>query len=238
MKSKISYPIRINRLLYLKNICSRRQADRLIEKNQVKINGKIAKLGQLVEKNDKVEISKKAEKVLKKRIYILFNKARGVVSHNPQKGEKEVNDFLPFSEKLFPVGRLDKDSRGLMLMTNDGRIVDKILNPKYNHRKKYLVEVDKRIDKFFLEKISGGIVIEKYRCKKAEVKKISPKKFEITLTEGKKHQIRRMVAALGYQTKDLKRLEIMNFKITGIKEGKYRVLNHKELEEIKKILEK
>ncbi len=228
MKEKIEYPIRINRYLYLKNICSRREADRLIEKKQIWINGQPAKIGQKIKKNDRVEIKKEAKKKLGQKKIIIFNKPIGVVSHNPQFGEKEPNDFLPFSEKLSPIGRLDKMSHGLMIMSDDGRLVNKLLNPKFYHEKEYLVEVDKKITSIFLKKMSEGVDIEGYITKPAKIKKLGNKKFSLILTEGKKHQIRRMCAALGYSVLDLKRVRFMHILLGDLPEGSWRKLTNKE----------
>ena len=216
---KIEYPIRINRYLYLKNICSRREADRLIEEKIILVNGKIAKIGQKIEAKDKVEIKKEGKKKLSQKKIIIFNKPIGVVSHNPQFGEEEPNDFFDFSEKLSPVGRLDKMSHGLLLMSNDGRIVNKLLNPKFDHQKEYEVIVDKKINSNFLEKMENGVDIEGYITKPAKLKKLGNKKFSIILTEGKKHQIRRMCAALGYQVVDLKRIRFMHILLKDLPEG-------------------
>ena len=228
MKEKIEFPIRINRYLYLKNICSRREADRLIEKKMVLVNGKPAEIGQKIKKDDRVTVKNEAKKKLSKKKIIVFNKPIRVVSHNPQFGEKEPNDFLPFSEKLSPIGRLDKNSHGLMLMSNDGRLVNKLLNPKFYHEKEYIVEVDKKINPNFLKKMAEGVNIEGYFTKPAKITKLGNKKFSLILTEGKRHQIRRMCAALGYQVKDLERVRFMHIKLGNLKEGNWKKLNEKE----------
>jgi 23S rRNA pseudouridine2604 synthase len=204
---KIEYPIRLNRYLYLKGYCSRRQADRMIKDKEIKINGEPAVLGQKVKEEDSVELSNRVKELPKHYEYYLFNKPRGVVSHNPQNGEKSVEDFFRAAEtkKLAPVGRLDKDSTGLMLITNDGRLIDKMLNPKYDHEKEYSVRVDKPLKESFARKMSKGVDIEGYVTKECEVNVTGNRSFTIVLTEGKKHQIRRMCAALGYQVRDLKR---------------------------------
>ena len=226
--SKIEYPIRINRYLFLKNICSRREADRLIEKKLVLINGQPAKLGQKIEKNDKVEIKKEAKNKLSQKKIILFNKPIGVVSHNPQFGEKEPNDFLPFKEELSPIGRLDKNSHGLLVLSNDGRIVNKMLNPNFYHEKEYVVKIDKKINPNFLKKMSEGVDIGDYLTKPAQIEKLNNKTFKLILTEGKKHQIRRMCAALGYKVEDLERIRFMNLRLGDLKEGEWRKLTNKE----------
>ncbi|EFK97738.1 Ribosomal large subunit pseudouridine synthase F [sediment metagenome] len=219
MNNKIEYPIRINRYLFLKNICSRREADRLIEKKLITVNGNKAIIGQQIQKNDKVEIKKIGKDKLSKKQIILFNKPIGVVSHNPQFGEKEPNDFLPFTEKLSPIGRLDKMSHGLMIMSDDGRLVDKMLNPKFEHQKEYLVSVDKKITPNFIKQMSQGIDIGDYITKPAKIEKENNKSFYIILTEGKKHQIRRMCSTIGFTVLDLERIRMMNIKLGDLEEG-------------------
>ncbi|MCK5589007.1 MAG: rRNA pseudouridine synthase [Candidatus Pacebacteria bacterium] len=220
--------IRINRYLYLKNICSRREADRLIEKGLIFVNGKKAKLGQKISENDNVDIKKEALQKLKNKIIIILNKPKNYVSANPQGNEKEANNLLPFSEKLSPVGRLDKNSHGLLLLTNDGRIVNKLLNPDFDHDKEYIVKVDKRITPTFLNQIKNGVNIEGYITKKTKIKKIDSKTFSLILTEGKKHQIKRMCQALGYTVIDLQRTRILNLKLNNLEIGKYRKIEGKE----------
>ena len=238
-KDNLEYPLRINRYLYLKNICSRREADRLIKQKEVLVNGKEAVLGMKIKASDKVEIKKNSQKKLSQKKIILFNKPIGVVSHNPQKGEKEPNDFFDFSEKLSPLGRLDKMSSGLMIMSNDGRLVHKILNPKFKHEKEYLVKVNKKINNHFLKKMTTGVKIENYLTQPAKIKKIDNQSFYLTLTEGKKHQIRRMCAALGYNVEKLKRVRIMNIKLGNLKEGAWRKLTTEEYNKlVNKIFEK
>ena len=224
---KINYPIRINRYLFLKKYCSRREADRLIEKKEIKINGKIAVLGQKIEKDDKVEI----KTAKKKKVYLAFNKPKGIVTHNPVKGQKGIDDILNYKTKIFPLGRLDKDSHGLIILTNDGRITNALLNPNKKHDKEYLVIVDKRIDLNFIKQIEKGVDIGNYHTKPAKIKKVAPRKFYITLTEGKKHQIRRMCSALKYEVKDLKRTRIMNIQLKNLKHGKFREIKNDELKE-------
>lgn len=219
MNQKIEYPIRINRYLFLKNICSRREADRLIEKKLISVNGKNAKIGMQIQKDDKVEVKKAGKEKLSQKRIILFNKPVGVVSHNPQFGEEEPNDYLPFKEKLSPIGRLDKMSHGLMIMSDDGRLVDKMLNPKFEHQKEYYVEVNKKMDPNFLKNMANGVDIEGYITKPAKIEKVNNKSFYLTLTEGKKHQIRRMCSALGYNVENLQRVRFMNIHLDDLEEG-------------------
>jgi 23S rRNA pseudouridine2604 synthase len=231
-KNKIEYPIRINRYLFLKGYCSRRQADRFIEEGLVKINGKKVVLGQKVNEGDKVELAKKVKDAPKNYKYYLFNKPKGVVSHNPQQDEQSVEDIFNVESNVAPVGRLDKASEGLMFLTNDGRIIDKMLNPKFEHKKVYKVWLDKNLKPSFKNKMEGGVDIEGYITKPAHVRTIGPKSFQITLTEGKKHQIRRMCAALGYQVRKLRRVKIIDLKLGSLPTGKGRELKFNEKKDL------
>ena len=233
---EIKYPIRINRYLFLQGHCSRREADRLIEKGQIRINGKIAVLGQKVEKNDKIEISKKVKKIAEERVYLAYNKPRGIVTHNPIEGQKGIEDVLEYKTRVFPLGRLDKESHGLILLTNDGRITNALLNPENEHEKEYLVKVNHRIDKNFIKAMEAGVHIEDYKTKPTKIKKIDPRKFFIILTEGKKHQIRRMCSSLKQEVQDLKRIRVMNIKLGNLKGGEYRELKGDELKDFLKKL--
>lgn len=224
----IVYPVRVNRFLYLKGYCSRRKADEYISKGLVLINGKPAVLGQKVEEGDNVEIADFVAQLPEKYEYYLFHKPAGIVSHNPQGGERAVEDIFKKSVPLSPIGRLDKASTGLMLLTNDGRIVDKMLNPKYEHEKEYRVRVDKNISARFLRKMREGVTIEGYKTRPAEVEQTGEKAFKITLTEGKKHQIRRMCAALGFQVRELKRTRIMNLRLGKLPVGQGRAIKPEE----------
>ena len=234
---EIKYPIRINRYLFLKEYCSRRKADELIEKGEITINGIRAVLGQKVNAHDVVEVTKEVRNLSLTYKYFAYYKPKGIVSHNPQKKEKGVEDVSGLGKKFFPVGRLDKESHGLMLLTNDGRIVDKLLNPKYEHEKEYIIKVDKKINSRFLHKMKEGVNIEGYLTKPAVVEKVSDFSFKIILTEGKRHQIRRMTMALGYQVKDLKRVRIMNIILGNLNRGSYRTLAKEEQPELFQRLE-
>ncbi len=227
-KTEIEYPLRINRYLHLTGVCSRRAADRLIEKNEVFINNKVAVLGQKVNKGDSVTLGSEAKKLQKSYKYYLYNKPVGVVSHNPQYGEKSAVQDANLPPDFAPVGRLDKASEGLMLLTNDGRIVDKMLNPKFDHTKEYFIKLDKPVRNFHIKLMQNGVDIEGYTTKPAEVTKITDKEIAMVLTEGKKHQIRRMCAALGYQVTMLKRVGIMNLTLGGLTRSETRALTTEE----------
>ncbi len=225
----IEYPVRVNRYLYLTGICSRRAADKLIEKNEVFINNKVAVLGQKVNEGDSVTLGSEAKKLQGSYKYYLYNKPVGVVSHNPQMGEKSAVNDANLPPDFAPVGRLDKASEGLMLLTNDGRIVDKLLNPKFAHDKEYFVKLDKPIKNFHIKIMRAGVDIEGYKTLPAEVVAITDRELAIVLTEGKKHQIRRMCAALGYQVTSLKRMRIMNLELGGLARSEVRSLTESEV---------
>ncbi|NQV93439.1 rRNA pseudouridine synthase [Candidatus Kaiserbacteria bacterium] len=225
---EITYPIRINRYLYLKGFCSRRKADQLIEKGDILINGEVATLGAKVLLGDEVTVGKHVRKLQSEYKYFLYHKPRGIVSHNPQGDEKSVEDVSGLGKSFFPVGRLDKASHGLMLLTNDGRIVNRLLSPEFEHEREYVVRVDKKITNTFITRMKKGVNIEGYTTKPSIVRKVNDLTFNITLTEGKKHQIRRMTVALGYQVKDLKRIRIMDLTLSAIEEGKTKEFSNEE----------
>jgi len=225
----MDYPIRINKYLAIKNICSRREADSLINLKKVRINGKIANLGDKIYENDEVCVDSASKKQL---VYLAYNKPRGIVTHSAQKGEKEIADIFKYDKKIFPVGRLDKDSEGLIILTNDGRITNKVLSPDKEHEKEYMVRVDKTINSTFIHRMERGIKIDEgVITKKCQVTKIKDKIFSIILTEGKKRQIRRMCEALGYHVENLKRIRIMNVKLNELQPGCYRKIGGSELKE-------
>ena len=218
--------VRINKYLSDKKICSRRRADKLIKDGLVFINGKKAKIGQIIDTDkDKVEVKARLE-----YRYFLFNKPRGIVSYKTTKNEKDAISAAKLNRKEFAVvGRLDKDSEGLLLITNDGRIVNRLLNPKFEHEREYLVWVNKNIKSSHIKELEKGVNIEGYKTKPAKAKKISDRLIKIILKEGKKHQIRRMMTALGYQVERLKRTRIMNLSVEGIKEGEKKELTGDKL---------
>lgn len=223
--------MRINKYLAWKNYSTRREADVLIEEGRVLLNGKTAKLGEKVYEKDQVEVRFRP----KKYRYFAYNKPEGIITHSPQGDETEIREAIPL-KGVFPVGRLDKDSRGLMILTDDGRITDKLLNPDLNHEKEYRVVVDKLVSSRFEEKMEEGVDIEGYHTKRCEVEITGEKKFTIILTEGKKHQIRRMCSALGYTVVDLERIRIMNITLQNLKPGEYRALEGETLKKFLKLL--
>ena len=231
----IEYPIRINRYLAVKQLASRREADRLIKDGQVKINGRIAALGDKVQKGDSVTVGSGVKALAKKRIYLAFCKPEGIVTHSPERGQKSIADILDLDERLFPIGRLDKDSRGLIILTNDGRITDRLLNPEGEHEKEYIVRVDRPVNREFIQAMAHGVKLDDgYVTKKCSVTSTGAKQFRIVLTEGKKRQIRRMCEALGYGVTDLLRIRIMNIQLRDLRPGEYRPLRGAELQTLLK----
>ncbi|MDD5527587.1 MAG: pseudouridine synthase [Patescibacteria group bacterium] len=225
---KIEYPVIVNKYLALKKISSRKEADRLLRAGKIMVNGRLAEPGQMIIAGDKVEV----DLGNKNLVYLAFNKPRGIITHSPQAGERSIADILRFHQQVFPIGRLDKMSSGLIILTNDGRITDKLLNPNFFHEKEYEVDVDRPLTPEFLKKMTQGVELDDgYVTKKCRVKKIRAKTFLIILTEGKKHQIRRMCEALGQKVVDLRRLRIMNIALNGLIAGKYRQIIGPELRE-------
>ncbi len=227
----IFYPIRINRYLALKNYCSRRKADELIKQKQIFINGKIAELGDKVHGNDIVKLATDAKNLSKQYVYLAYNKPAGIETHASAKGQKDIKSVLKFKAPVFPLGRLDKNSEGLIILTNDGRITDKLLNPKHEREKEYVVQVNKPLSGNFIKRISSGMQLEDFRAKKCDAKQIDARSFQIILTEGKKRQIRRMCEALGYEVKNLKRTRIINIELGNLQSGQYREIKGEELKE-------
>ncbi|MBP9711645.1 MAG: rRNA pseudouridine synthase [Candidatus Pacebacteria bacterium] len=213
LKEENSYPMRINKYLALQKISTRRGADELITNKKVFINGKLALLGSKVNEKDKVEVRGAEEK---KYVYFAYNKPAGVETDSPREG-------------LFPLGRLDKASHGLLIVTNDGRITDSLLNPKYFHEKEYVVRTKEKLRNNFKTKMEAGVNIEGYLTKKCKVKILNDNTFNIVLTEGKKHQIRRMCSALFQEVQELKRTRIMNIELGKMKPNSLRQIKGKEL---------
>lgn len=218
--------MRINKYMALKNHSTRRGADELIEKHLVLINGRYAVLGDKVEETDVVEV--KTNKKAAKYVYYAYNKPAGVATLAPQTGGKGIKESINL-EGVFPVGRLDKNSHGLIILTNDGRVTDRLLNPKYVHDKEYIVRVQTKLRNNFKEKMETGVNIEGYTTEPCKIKIIDETTFSITLTEGKKHQIRRMCSALFAEVKDLKRVRIMNIDLGSISPNSYREIKGEEL---------
>ena len=228
---------RVNKFLSEVGYCSRRRADRLIEEGKVTINGKIPEMGSKVEKGDQVEVEGQIiEKSTKKNIYLAFNKPAGIVCTTDRGIETDnIIDFIKYPTRIFPIGRLDKPSEGLIFLTNDGDIVNKILRARNNHEKEYIVTVNRPINREFIQTMSNGVEILDTITKKCIVKQLDKKKFSIILTQGLNRQIRRMCESLDYRVQSLKRIRIMNIKL-DIPTGKYREFTKKELSELNELL--
>ena len=231
---------RINKYLSEFGYCSRRTADRLIKEGKVTINGKIPDLGFKVEEGDEVEVEgQKIESSRKqKNIYLAFNKPVGIVCTTNRRVEPDnIIDFIKYPTRIFPIGRLDKPSEGLIFLTNDGDIVNKILRARNNHEKEYIVSVNRPINRDFIQRMSNGVEILDTITKHCFVKQLGQKKFKIILTQGLNRQIRRMCECLGYKVRALKRIRIMNIKL-DVPTGKYREFSNEELAELNGLLEK
>ena len=210
------------------NFCTRREADAIIQAGRVTINGRTAVLGDKVLAEDQVVIQKNNRQ--KKAVYLAYNKPQGIVTHSPQKGEKSIEEVLRYPERVFPVGRLDKDSHGLIILTNDGRVVEALLQPGHDHEKEYVVRVDRKITPGFIDNLSRGVTLDDgYLTKEAQVEKMDDFTFRIILTEGKKRQIRRMCEKLERRVLDLKRERIMQIGLGDLKNGEWRKIEGAEL---------
>lgn len=231
---------RINKFLSEVGYCSRREADKLIEAGRVTINGVIPEMGTKIAPTDVVQVDGKDITNTKEAfVYLAFNKPVGIVCTTDTSVEKDnIIDFINYPKRIFPIGRLDKPSEGLILLTDDGDIVNKILRASNNHEKEYVVTVDKPISQTFIERMRGGIPLEELKktTKKCEVEKLGTYEFKIILTQGLNRQIRRMCEYLTYEVQTLKRVRIMNIKL-DMPLGEYRELTKEEFEELNKLLD-
>ena len=229
--------IRINKFISETGFCSRREADKLVEQGRVTLNAKIAVLGDKASESDDVRVDGKPLKSKKAGVYIAFNKPVGITCTTERNIKGNIIDYIQHSERIFPIGRLDKPSEGLIFLTSDGDIVNKILRAGNNHEKEYLVTVDKAITPDFVQKMSAGIPILDTVTKKCFVKKESTYVFTIVLTQGLNRQIRRMCEYLGYNVTKLKRVRIMNVTLQNLPVGKWRDLTEMEMDFINAAVE-
>lgn len=218
--------------------CSRRGADKLLEQGRITINGKVPELGEKVQEGDVVAVDGKVVgERTEKHVYIALNKPRGIVCTTDRRVEKDnIVDFVGHPQRIFPIGRLDKPSEGLILMTSDGDIVNKILRARNNHEKEYVVNVNKPITQDFITKMRNGVPILDTVTRKCEVEQIGPKSFRIVLTQGLNRQIRRMCEYLGYRVTKLKRVRIMNITL-DLPVGQWRDLKKHELKVLNRLCE-
>jgi 23S rRNA pseudouridine2604 synthase len=222
-----AYPMRINKYLAHQGVATRRAADELIARGKVVVNGRVATLGEKVNEGDTVEI--RDNRAPKKLVYYAFNKPVGVITHSPQLGERDVKKSARLGSDVYPIGRLDKDSSGLLILTNDGRVTERLLSPTHDHDKEYRVRVREPLRESFKKNMEAGITIEGYQTKPCTVRKTGPKSFTITLTEGKKHQIRRMVSAMHNEVEALERTRILNVRLDALAPGETRPIEGSEL---------
>ena len=231
--------VRINKFLSQAGFCSRREADKFILDERVTINGIIAKMGEKIDPNDDISVDgERISKKPNKKIYIILNKPKGIVCTTDSGVEKNnIIDYVNHPKRIFPIGRLDKTSEGLIFLTNDGDIVNKILRAKNKHEKEYHVTVDKPITHEFIQQMNKGVPILNTVTRACEIKRIKDYEFKIILTQGLNRQIRRMCEYLGYRVKKLKRIRIMNIKL-DIPLGEWRYFNDQEFSELKMMLSK
>ncbi len=222
--------MRLQKFLSMAGVCSRRKGEEHIKAGRVKVNGRVVtELGTKIDpEKDQVEFNGQSLKSTDKPIYIALNKPPGYVTTCKQPGEKIVLDLLEIKERVYPIGRLDKDSTGLILLTNDGSLHQRLSHPSFDHEKEYEVTVGKPIFDKALKSLAEGLTIMGSKTRPAEVKRLSPKKFRITLKEGRNRQIRKMVRKVGHHVVDLKRLRVSSIKLGRLGQGSWRFLSDKE----------
>jgi 23S rRNA pseudouridine2604 synthase len=228
--------ISLNKYISSTGICSRREADAMIEDGAVTLNGEIAQKGNRVSEGDIVKVKGKALQDKPKTIYIALNKPQGIVCTTDLQERQNIVDFINHKERLFPIGRLDKGSEGLIFLTNDGDIVNKILRAGNNHEKEYIVTVNQRVTSEFTRKMSAGVPILDTVTKRCRIIQLDEHSFKMILTQGLNRQIRRMCEYFGYEVTKLRRTRIMNVKLDGIALGRWRELTSEEMEEINSLI--
>jgi len=227
-----SEPVRLNKYLSEAGVCSRREADRLIETGRVTVDGQRAQTGMRIVPGQVVKVGNKVVSKQDEMIVLAVNKPRGIVCTEERRERDSIVRFLNYPVRVTYIGRLDKDSHGLLLMTNNGDIINKMMRAANKHEKEYKVTVDKEITEDFLKKMAAGVPILDTVTRPCTVKKIGKYTFSIILTQGLNRQIRRMCEALGYEVKDLLRVRVMNITLNGLKDGQYRKLTDQELNEL------
>ena len=230
-------PVRLNKYLSEAGVCSRREADRLIETGRVTVDGKTAQTGMKIIPGQEVRVGKKRVSTGDEMVVLAVNKPRGIVCTEEKRERNSIVRFLDYPIRVTYIGRLDKDSRGLLLMTNNGDIINRMMRAANYHEKEYKVTVDKEVTDEFLEKMTGGVPILDTVTRPCRVRKIGKYTFSIILTQGLNRQIRRMCEALGYEVKDLLRVRVMNIRLGSLKEGEYRELTDEELDELYSLIQ-
>ncbi|MDR0309456.1 MAG: pseudouridine synthase [Candidatus Methanoplasma sp.] len=225
--------IRLNKFLSGSGVASRRGSDKMIEEGRVAIDGRAAVLGDKVFPGNKVYVDGREVKMVTEDIILAFYKPEGITSTSSPGDENNVIDFINYPKRIFSVGRLDKDSEGLLLMTNNGDLADRIMRSRNGHEKEYLVRVDKDITKDFVNKMSAGVLLDDGKLtKRCSVETVSPREFQIILRQGLNRQIRRMCSQLGYEVRNLKRIRVVNITLGDLKEGRYRDISKREREDL------
>ena len=225
--------VRLNKFLSDAGVCSRREADRLTEAGKITINGEVAVLGGKVTDTDVVKVNGEEVSREEEQIIIAFNKPEGIECTAQKDNPDNIIDYIGYEKRIYPIGRLDKNSRGLILLTNDGSIVNGILKASNFHEKEYIVTVDKEITGEFIEAMSSGVtILDGVKTRPCEVKKTKKHEFNIVLTQGLNRQIRRMCKALGYNVTKLQRVPVMNVELGTLGKGKYRNLTDKEVKDL------
>lgn len=230
--------MRLNKYIAETGLCSRRVADTKIKEGHVLVNGKIPEMGQQVTDEDVVKLHGQIIRKAPKKVYMVLNKPIGITSTTDKKDGDNIVDFMQYPERVFHVGRLDKASEGLIIMTNDGDIVNKILRAENHHEKEYIVTVHKKITDEFLENMASGVEILNTVTLPCKIDKINPVTFKIVLTQGLNRQIRRMCDVLGYEVKKLKRVRIMNILLGDLPYGQWRYLTNEEMQALKEAIER
>lgn len=228
--------MRLNKYLSDRGICSRREADRLIVSGQVTVNGKQADMGMRVTSADEIQIRGKKIRIQEKKVLLLMNKPRGIICTAQEREKPNIVEYLHYPIRVYPVGRLDKESEGLILLTNQGDLVNRIMRAGNFHEKEYIVQVNRPVTKDFLQKMGKGVPVLDTVTRPCPVEKISEDTFRIILTQGLNRQIRRMCEYLGYEVVRLKRVRIMNLTLKGLKKGDYREITKQELRELERLL--
>ena len=231
--------IRLNKYLSEIGFCSRKEADRLVDAGKVKINGHLALMGDKVSHEDTIEVNGQVVGKPKKEkmVLIAVNKPRGIVCTTTKQEKNNIVDFVKYPTRIYPIGRLDKESEGLILMTNNGELVNKILRSRNNHEKEYIVTVNKQVTSSFLKKMEAGVPILDTVTKPCICQKTGNREFKIILTQGLNRQIRRMCEYLGYRVEKLVRVRILNIRLGNIPKGHYRNVTKAEFEELQRILD-
>ena len=230
-------PVRLNKYLSEAGVCSRREADRLIERGRVTVDGKLALTGMKIIPGQEVRVGNRIISKQDEMVVLAVNKPRGIVCTEEKRERNSIVRFLDYPVRVTYIGRLDKDSHGLLLMTNNGDIINRMMRASNYHEKEYKVTVDKEITDGFLEKMASGVPILDTVTRPCQVRKIGKYTFSIILTQGLNRQIRRMCEALGYEVKDLLRVRVMNICLGNLKEGQYRQLTDEELEELYRLIQ-